>query len=86
MKDERLTTVFEPSKDKDVLCKTYLDTKLSKVQELISFIEKEYNNFKVGNDRLSEEEGVLIESAMKATIQILSDTGFFDRFIIANER
>ena len=45
-KDEEITTKFEPSKDEDVVSKTYLDTKLSKKEGDISHIEKDYNEKK----------------------------------------
>ena len=38
-RDEKKTTKFEPSNDEDVVNKAYLDTKLSKIEVHISFIE-----------------------------------------------
>ena len=31
-KDEKLTTEYKPSNDEDVIKKTYLDTKISKIE------------------------------------------------------
>ena len=36
---KKKTTKFEPSNDEDVVNKAYLDTKLSKIEVHISFIE-----------------------------------------------
>ena len=40
-KDEQLTTYFEPSNKVDVIKKTYLDEKLSKIEGHILYIEKD---------------------------------------------
>ena len=46
-KDEKLTTNFEPSNNEDVINRAYLDKKFSKINGHISFLEKEYNKFKL---------------------------------------
>ena len=46
-KDERLTTNFEPSNNEDVINKGYLDEKLIKMNGHLSFLEKNYNEFKL---------------------------------------
>ena len=35
-KDEKITTEFKPSNDRDVINKAYLDTKISKIEPQIS--------------------------------------------------
>ena len=69
---EKIPTNFEPSHDEDVVNKTYLDTNLSKIENQISYIEKGDNEYELHNSKLSIEE-VLIERAVKTTIQILYD-------------
>ena len=39
--------IFEPSDDSDVINKIYPDTKLSKIEGTISYIEKDYIGFKL---------------------------------------
>ena len=50
---------FELSTDEDAVNKKYLDTKLSKKEGQISFIEKDYTEFKLHNNKQCEE--VLVE-------------------------
>ena len=45
----------------------------------LSFLEKDYNEFKLQYNKQSEEE-ILIQRAVKTTIQILYDKGLFDNF------
>ena len=45
-KDEKLTKLFVPFKDEDVLNKAHLDKKLSKIEGRLSFFEKDYIEFK----------------------------------------
>ena len=78
-KDEKLTTNFEPSDDSDFINKAYLDTKQSKLEGHISYIEKEYNEFKLLSNKQSVEE-VPIRRTVKSTIQILYDKGLFDNY------
>ena len=61
-KDEETTTKFEPSSDEDVINKAYLDTKISKLEPQISYIQKDCNEFKLHNKKEVEEE-VIIEKA-----------------------
>ena len=77
-KNGKITTNFEPLDKKDVVNKAYLDTKLSKVEGQISYVEKEYFEFKLHNDKQPEE--VLIERAVKTTIQIIYDKVLFDKY------
>ena len=82
--DEKLTRIFGPSRDDNVLNKAYLDKNLFKIEGHLSLIEKDYNQFKLQSDKQSVEE-VLIERAVKTTIQILYDDGLFDNVDNANE-
>ena len=83
-KYEIITTSFEPSDDSDAKNKAYLDKKSSKIEGQISYIEKDYNEFKFNIDKLSVEE-VLIDRAVKTTIQLLYDKGAFDKYDNADE-
>ena len=75
-KDETITTNFEAVNDVDVINKAYLDNKLKKIDGRIAYIEKDYNEFKK-----QSVEDILIQRAVKTTIQILYDKGLFDYFI-----
>ena len=83
-KDEKLTTNFEPVDDKDVINKRYLDEKLSKINGHLSLLEKDYNEFKLEYNKQSVED-ILIQRAVKTTIQYLYDKGLFDNFQNAEE-
>ena len=78
-KDEKLTTNFEPVDNNDVINKGYLDEKLIKINGHLSNLEKDYNEFELQNNKQSIEE-ILIQRAVKTTIQILYDKGLFDNF------
>jgi len=78
-KDEKITTNFEPIDNEDVINKAYLDEKLSKINGHISYIEKDYNEFKLQYNKQTVED-ILIQRAVKTTIQILYDRGLFDNF------
>ena len=78
-KDEKITTNFKAVNDEDVINKAYLDEKLKKIDGHISYIEKNYNEFKKQYNKQSVEE-VLVQRAVKTTIQILYDKGLFDNF------
>ena len=78
-KDEKLTTNFEPTDDLDVINKAYLDEKLSKINGHISYIEKDYNEFKLQYNKQSIEE-ILIQRAVKTSIEILYDGGLFKNY------
>ena len=73
-KDEKITTNIKTSNDEDVKNKAYQDTKLSNIDGQISHTEKTYNKLNLHNSKQSIEE-VLIERAVKSTIQILFDKG-----------
>ena len=78
-KDEKLTTSFKPFDDSDVINKGYLDEKLLKINGHLSKLEKDYNEFKLQYNK-QNIEGILIQRAVKTTIQILHDKGLFDNF------
>ena len=58
---------------------SYLDEKLKKTDGHISYIENDNNQFKLQYIKHSVEE-VLVQRAVKSTIQILYDKGLFDNF------
>ena len=83
-KDEKITTNFEPVNDEDVMNKSFLDEKLLKINGHLSKLEKDYNEFKLQYNKQSVEE-ILVQRAVKTTIQILYDKGLFDNFQNAEE-
>ena len=83
-KDEKITTDFEPIDNSDVINKGYLDEKLLKINGHLSKIEKDFNEFKLQYNKQSVEE-ILIQRAVKTTIQILYDKGLFDNYANADK-
>ena len=83
-KDEKITTNFEPVDNNDVINKAYLDEKLLKIDGHLSKLEKDFNEFKLQYNKQSVEE-ILIQRAVKTTIQILYDKGLFDNYANANK-
>ena len=82
-KDEKITTNFEPIDNIDVINKGYLDEKLLKINGRLSKLEKDYNVFKKQYNKQSVE--ILIQRAVKTTIQILYDKGLFDNYANADK-
>ena len=78
-KDEKLTTNCEPTDNSDVINKGYLDSKLLKTDGDLSKLEKDYNEFILQYNKQNVED-ILIQRAVKTTIQILYDKGLFDKF------
>ena len=78
-KDEKITTNFKTVDNEDVINKGYLDDKLKKLDGHIAYIQKDYNEFKKQYNKQSVEE-ILIQRAVKTTIQVLYDRGLFDTF------
>ena len=78
-KDEKLTTNFDAVDNSDVINKGFLDEKLLKINGHLSKLEKDYNEFKKQYDKQNVEE-ILIQRAVKTTIQILYDKGLFDHY------
>ena len=83
-KDENLTTNFEPVDNEDVINKAYLDEKLIKINGHISKLEKDYNEFILQHKKQNVEE-ILIQRAVKTTIQILYNKGLFDNYANADK-
>ena len=83
-KDEKLTTNFEPVNDSDVINKAYLDSKLIKTNGHISKLEKNFNEFILQYNKQNVED-ILIQRAVKTTIQILYDKGLFDNYANADK-
>ena len=69
-KDEKITTTFEAVNDEDVINKGYLDKKLEKINGHLSFLEKDYNEFKLQYNKQSVED-ILIQRAVKTTIHFM---------------
>ena len=78
-KDEKITTNFKAVNDEDVINKSFSDEKLKKIDANISYKEKDYNEIKKQYNKQSVEE-ILVQRAVKTTIQILYDKGLFDNF------
>ena len=78
-KDEKISTNFKPVDDQDVINKIYLDEKLSKINGQLSKLEKDYNEFILQYNKQSVED-IIIQRAVKTTIQILYDKGLFDNY------
>ena len=83
-KDEKIKTKLEPNEDSDVINKSYLDEKFKKIDGHISYIEKNYNEFKLQYNKQSVEE-VFVQRAVKTTIQILYDKDLFDVYANAEK-
>ena len=78
-KDEKITTNFEPADNNDVINKGFLDKKLLKIDGHLSKLEKDFNEFKLQYNKQNVED-ILIQRAVKTTIQILYDKGLFDNY------
>ena len=83
-KDEKITTNFEPIDNSDVINKGFLDEKLLKINGHLSKLEKDFNEYKLQYNKQSVEE-ILIQRAVKTTIQILYDKGLFDNYANADK-
>ena len=83
-KDEKITTNFEPVDNEDVINKGYLDSKLLKIDGHFSKLEKDFNEFKLQYHKQNVED-ILIQRAVKTTIQILYDKGLFDNYANADK-
>ena len=82
--DEKLTTNFEPIDNSDVINKGYLDWKLLKLNSHLSKLEKDFNKFELQYNKQSVEV-ILVQRAVKTTIQILYDKGLFDNYANADK-
>ena len=83
-KDEKIKTNFEPVDSEDVINKGFLDEKLLKIDGHLSKLEKDFNEFKLQYNKQAVEE-ILIQRAVKTTIQILYDKGLFDNYANADK-
>ena len=82
-KDEKKTTNFEPTDNLEVINKSYLDEKIIQRNGHLSKLEKDYNDFKLQNNKQNVED-ILIQRAFKTTIQRLYDKGLFDNYANAD--
>ena len=83
-KDEKLKTNFEPNDNEDVINKRFLDSNLLKIDGHLSKLERDYNEFKLHYNKQSVEE-ILVQRAIRTTIQILYDKGLFDNYANADK-
>ena len=83
-KDEKITTNFEAVNDEAIIIKGYLDEKLLKINGQLSKLEKDYNEFKLQYNKQSVEN-ILIQRAVKTTIQIIYDKVLFDNYANADK-
>ena len=74
----KTTANFELSNHEDGINRTYLDTKLLKIEGHMSPIEKDYSEVKLHSNKKQSVE-ILIDRAVKSTIQTLHDRGLFDK-------
>ena len=63
---------------------TYIDEKLIKIDGHLSKLEKDFNEFKLQYNKQSVEE-ILVQRAVKTTIQVLYDKGLFDNYANADK-
>ena len=78
---KKKTTNFETTDNSDVINKGYLDDKLLKINGHLSKLEKGYNEFNLQYNKQSVED-ILIQRAVKTTIQILYGGGLFDKMLL----
>ena len=83
-KDEKIATNVEAIDDEDVINKAYLDKNLLKINGHLSKLEKGYTEFKLDYDKQNIED-ILIQRAVKTTMQILYDKGLFDNYANADK-
>ena len=83
-KGEKITTNFEPNDNEDVINKGYLDSKLLKIDGHLSKLEKDFNEFELQYNKQNVQD-ILIQRAVKTTIQILYDKGLFDNYANADK-
>ena len=84
--DEKITTNFEPSNDKNVVNKAYLVIIFIQIRGHILFMEKNLINLIFVNDKKKHtDDKFLIEKAVKATIQKPDDKRLFDNYDNADE-
>ena len=82
--DEIIITIFEAVDNEDVINKSYLDSKLLKIDGHLSKLEKDYNEFKLQNNKQNVED-FLVQRAVKTLLQIFYDNGLFDIYADADK-
>ena len=82
-KNEKITTYLEPSDKEDVINKDYLDTKRSKIEGHILFLEKDYNDYILHD--IKQSIGEVLGKAVKTTTKIRYNKNLFDNYDIADE-
>ena len=84
-KGERLTKkTLKLFDDKDFINKSYLDEKFIKINGHLSNLEKHYNELKLQYNKQNVED-ILIQRAVKTTMQVLHDEGLFDNYANADK-
>ena len=83
-KDERIKTNFKVVDNEDVINKGYLYGKLLKINGHLSKLEKDYNELILQYNKQNVQD-ILIQRAVKTTIQILYDKGLFDNYANADK-
>ena len=83
-KDEKISTNFEPIDNTDVINNGYLDEKVLEINGHLSKLEKDYIEFKKQYNK-QPVEGILIQRAVKTTIQIIYDKGLLDNYANADK-
>ena len=70
--------------NENVVNNDYLDRKISKTEGHIIFTEKDFIEFKMLSNKQSVEK-ILIQRAVKSTLQAFSDERLFDNYDTADE-
>ena len=78
-KDKKITTNFQPTDDPDVISKAHLNEKLFKINGHSSLSQKDYKELELKYNKQFVQE-ILIQRAVKTTIQILYHKGLLDAF------
>ena len=83
-KGEKITTKFKAVDDEGVKNKSFLAEKLIERNAHLSLLENDYKEFKIPYNNQSVEK-VLIQRAVKTTLQIVYDEGLFDNYANADK-
>ena len=79
-KDEKLTTIFEPHENEDVVNNAYINTEIFKVEAHLSLIEKIILNLNCIALKKQTNDEFLIGKAVKTTSQKLSSEELLDNY------
>ena len=82
-KVDKLTTKFEAVNNEHVTNKRFSVTKLSEVEDDLSYIEDYFNEYELRDGKQSKK--VLIGNSVKKTIQLFCDKGLFEKYDNADE-